>query len=268
MPRQRTLLVGLEPEEIDAIRNQIGDLLVAHSTLPRVRLVEGELFAESSTQANRFLKIDKVVYHGIFENDFHFLTLLALWGGHCLPDAQGMMDCRLRHSGLVRAARVSRFGKMKRGMSLEPETWTSNSNIVAKWGDWHCGENKHRFEGEWQTEYPTVFEPFIEGEAVRIMLIGEQFWQIRLTGDAWLKSIHHSDAAEMPVDAELLADARVLAEHFKLPTVGIDYMIGNDGQKYLLEVNHIPNVTVFPFVREAYISYTSQWVNALSPEDI
>ena len=59
--------------------------------------------------------VSHVLFHGIFEDDFPFLTALALWGGPCLPKARGMMDCRLRIPCLVRALEVTRFGGMLRG---------------------------------------------------------------------------------------------------------------------------------------------------------
>jgi hypothetical protein len=257
----RILFVGLEEPEVQEITQQTGCLSVVYEHLPNVKLVEGELFAESRLHPGKFLKIDKVVYHGIFENDFDTLTLLALWGGPCLPDAGGMMDCRLRHSGLVRALRVTRFGNLPRGMSVGAGEWLAERPTVAKWSNWHCGENKARFQGAWTSPNEiTVYEPFIEGEAVRLMLVGEQAWQIHLKGDDWLKSIHHTDAGQMPIDADLLEDARRLAAHFNFALVGIDYMIDNQGNKFLLEVNHIPNVTVFPFMREAYVAFAVQWI--------
>ena len=74
-----------------------------------------------------------------------------------------------------------------------------------------------------------------------------------MAGDGWLKSIHHRDAAFMPIDPELLDDARRLADHFGLEMVGVDYMVAADGSRHLLEVNHVPNVTVLPEVRSAYL---------------
>jgi hypothetical protein len=41
-----------------------------------------------------------------------------------------------------------------------------------------------------------------------------------------------------------------------------DYIIAADGTKHLLEVNHIPNVTVFPEIREAYLDWAAGWANA------
>lgn len=183
MEKKRALLVGLEENETQHIRQNIDHLVLIADTLPKVKLVNGELWVESRTVMDKYLKVDLVIYHGIFDNDFDFITLLALWNGPCLPNAPGMMDCRLRHSGLVRALRISNFGKAPRGMSISPENWFAENDTVAKWGNWHCGDNKHRFIGSWKTEESTVFEPFIEGEAVRIMLIGSAAWQIKLEGE-------------------------------------------------------------------------------------
>ena len=68
------------------------------------------------------------------------------------------------------------------------ETIQSATDTVAKWGEWHCGENKERFRGERVAAGPTLFERFIEGEAVRIQIIGEKAWQFRLAGEDWKKS--------------------------------------------------------------------------------
>jgi hypothetical protein len=260
MEKKRILLIGLEEREINYIRQAVSFLVVAYDMLPNIKLVEGTLWVESTQIPDKYLEVDKVVYHGIFDQDYDFITLLALWGGTCLPNAQGMLDFRLRHAGLVRAVQVSNFGKLPRGMSLKNQMWNAQSDTVAKWSNWHCGENKHRFVGEWQPTEPTVYEPFIVGEAVRIMIIGEQFWQIRLTGENWLKSIHHDEAGEMSAEADLVADGFKIAHHFNMQMVGIDYMVAETGEKYLLEVNHIPNVTVFPFVNEAFLQYAVEWI--------
>lgn len=92
------------------------------------------------------------------------------------------------------------------------------------------------------------------------MIVGERHWQIRLTGDTWLKSIHSEGAGEMDVDDELLEDSLDIARHFSLRCVGVDYMIGTDDRRHLLEVNHIPNVTVFPFMTEVFIGFAAAWV--------
>lgn len=201
-----------------------------------------------------------MIFHGIYKDDLDFITLLAMWNGPCLPNALGMMDLRQRIPGLVRALSVSKFSGIKRGMVIGEQEYNSETEVVAKWGIWHCGEDKNKFNGDWTSTETSVIEEFIDGEAVRIMIVGDKNWQIRLTGDTWLKSIHNEGSWEMEIDQELLLDSTAIAKHFNLQTVGVDYIIGKNGERYLLEVNHIPNVTVFPFVNKAFIEYAGEWM--------
>jgi glutathione synthase/RimK-type ligase-like ATP-grasp enzyme len=106
-----------------------------------------------------------------------------------------------------------------------------------------------------------LLERFVSGESVRIQLIGERAWQMSLGGDDWKKSIHHPAAALTPADPELLDDARRLQRHLGLDIAGIDYVI-TSGEKHLLEVNHIPSVTAFEEVHQAYLEHVADWVRA------
>lgn len=262
MKKITVLLIGLEQKEATLLRQHLGfeHIFLHHEMLPNLQLVEGRLMVESQSVMDKFLEVDKVIFHGIFEDDFDVLTLLSLWNGPCLPNPLGMMNLRQRIPGLARALQVTRFGNIKRGMAIGSRVWQSDKEVVAKWGIWHCGEDKHKFKGAWKSLETAVIEEFIEGEAVRIMKVGSQHWQIKLAGDSWLKSIHHASACEMTIDATLLEDTEKLAAHFDIPIIGVDYMVGNNGEKYLLEVNHIPNVTVFPFVNEAFAEYCMEWL--------
>lgn len=257
----RLLVVGLDEPEIVDLRRRLGGPAVCHALLPEIRIEDGRLLAERASGPG-LLEIDRVVFHGIFADDYEFLTALALWGGPCLPSARGLLDCRERLPCLARALRITRFGEMARGWATRGQTVARAHTSVAKWGNWHCGENKARFTGEFTAQEPTILEPFIEGEAVRIALVGAQAWQIRLAGDSWLKSIHHPAAAFMPIDEELLADARALSAGLGLEVTGVDYMVGADGSKHLLEVNHAANVTVFPEIREAFLELVAAWADA------
>ena len=159
----------------------------------------------------------------------------------------------------MRALAASRFGDTPRGF-LSRGSYRADGATVAKWGNWHCGENKARFDDQHEATEATVYEPFIVGDAVRIAIVGDRHWQIRLTGDDWRKSIHHAEAAPMAVDDALLADARHLAEHFGLQMIGVDYIVAEDGTPHLLEVNHIPNVTVFEEMTDAFVELELGWV--------
>jgi hypothetical protein len=258
---ERTLVVGLDEPEYRSLRERVAVPLIHSDLLPRIRLDWGRLFAEKPNSFGAFLPVSRVVFHGIFEDDFPFLTALALWGGPCLPNAHGMMDCRQRIPCLVRSLRVSRFGRLPRGYADQQTTVEAPADTVAKWGEWHCGENKEKFRGAWTCEVPTLLEPFVAGEAVRVHLLGERAWQLRMGGDDWKKSIHHAAAGFTAVDPDLLDDARRLQQHFRLEMLAVDYITTPAGEKFLLEVNHVPNVTLFPELREAYLDFAARWLS-------
>lgn len=252
-------LIGLDQPESQSLSERLGSPVIAHDMLPRMQ-VQGEQLLIESSRGFTMLPVSRVVYHGIFENDLDFLAGLALWNGPCLPSARGMMDCRLKLPCLVRALRHTRFPIPGRGFTFADVPFEGKGEWVAKWGNWHCGENKERFRGPWTAQQPSILEPFLSGQAVRIVVMGSRAWQIRMEGDGWLKSIHHPKACFTEVDAELVADTRTIAQAFGLEIVANDYMVADDGSRYLLEVNHIPNVTQFPELWEAYCDLVVQWV--------
>jgi hypothetical protein len=255
----RVCIVGLDEPEYTEIQERVEVRLVAHEILPRIVVKEGQLLVESR-RGPGLIPVSKVVFHSIYENDLEFIAALVLWGGPCLPNAQGMMDCRLKLPCLARALQHTRFGRPPRGYAAPGAPFVADGEWVAKWGNWHCGENKARFTGSWESEEPCIIEPFLPGQAVRVVIIGDRHWQIRLEGESWLKSIHAPDAAFMEVDPELLEDTQNVRQAFGLELIANDYIVTDQGTRHLLEVNHIPNVTRFPEIWEAYRDYVAGWL--------
>ena len=254
------LTIGLERAEVKELRSRVELPLIAHEMLPKVQIRNGNLFALHPDR-EQFVPVSKVIFHGIFEDDLPMLAALALWGGPCLPGAHGMLDCRPRIANLARVRRVSRFAAMPRGYADANTTFPVSTGMVAKWGEWHCGEDKERVTTDHRVNEPTLFEPFITGEAVRVQLIGPNVFQLTLGGDGWKKSIHGDDTVFTDPDPELVDDTRRLADHFGMPVCATDYMVTPDGEKHLLELNHIPNVTQFVEMRTAYLDFATEWVN-------
>lgn len=255
----RLLTIGLESPELDALQEAIAVPVISFDLLPRLYMDQGNLFSEHPDIVGRYHSVSHVLFHGIFEDDLHALAALALWNGPCFPNAIAMMDCRQRIPCLVRALRISRYGSMKRGFADRGVVYQAKAPTVAKWGEWHCGENKARIEDSRQCNEPTLLEPFLEGESVRIQLIGEKAWQVQMEGNTWLKSIHHSQSSLVNPDPELLEDARALQQHFGLEIIAVDYLV-TEAERHLLEVNHIPSVTAFEEMRQAYLSSVTQWL--------
>lgn len=238
---------------------RVAGALVLHESLPRILVRDGELLVEAPSGFG-LRPVSRVVFHGIFENDHDLIAGLALWGGPCLPNAQAMMDCRLKLPCLVRALRYTDFGNPLRGFASPSIDYETQVERIAKWGNWHCGENKERFSSTWQSPESAIIERYLVGEAIRVVIIGEQHWQIKLEGDDWLKSIHHPNACIVEPDARLVTDTRKVAQGFGLEIAANDYIVTKDGQPHLLEVNHIPNVTRFPEIWKAYFDYVLNWL--------
>ncbi len=258
--RNYTLIVGLDETESQQIRDALDTFAISHVVIPKIRVIDGQLYAETG-RGVQMVSISSVIYHGIYENDLDFITGLGFWGGPCLPNPRGMMDLRLKLPGLLRALDHTRFGHPRGFVSANTAIPPQEQELVAKWGNWHCGENKERFTDRWSGEEASIIEPFLEGDAVRVVIIGDKHWQIKLEGDSWLKSIHHEVADFMAVDPELLDDTRNIQQAFGLEIIANDYIVADDGQKYLLEVNHIPNVTRFSELWDAYLAFIVGWVN-------
>lgn len=255
----RPCLIGLDEPQSVAIKSQHSGSLLVHETLPRILVRDGQLLVESASGFG-LVPISKVVFHGIFEDDHDLIAGLALWNGPCMPNARAMMDCRLKLPCLVRALRFTDFGDPLRGFASTGIEYATSVERVAKWGNWHCGENKERFSDAWQASESAIVERYLTGNAVRVVVIGPHHWQIQLEGDGWLKSIHHPTARIVKADSRLVADTRKVAAGFGLEIAANDYIVTPDGRPHLLEVNHIPNVTRFPEIWEAYTEYVLEWL--------
>jgi hypothetical protein len=254
--------VGLDEPEAAILRAHIPAPMLVHESLPRILVRDGTLFVEGSGGFG-MLPVSRVIHHGIFEHDHDFIAGLALWGGPCLPNARAMMDCRLKLPCLVRALRYTEFGSPARGYVSANTEYSTDVERVAKWGNWHCGENKARFDRAWQSDESAIVERFLIGDAIRVVVIGDRHWQIKLEGDDWLKSIHHEAATFMEPDDRLVNDTRRVAAGLGLEIAANDYIVTEDGTPHFLEVNHIPNVTRFPEIWEAYAEYVTTWVTRL-----
>lgn len=253
-------LIGLEREEVNELERRVARRCVSFDLMPKVQLREQQLYLARFGTWDWTGPIDKVVFHGIFEDDLPGLAALALWGGLCLPSASGLLDCRPRIANLARVRKVSRFAVLPRSYTDAGTVFRADAPSVAKWGEWHCGEGKERFGSEWRAPEPSLIEPFLDGEAVRVTAIGDTLFQLRLGGDDWKKSIHHASAGFMPLDDRLADDVRRLRDHFDLAVCAADYMLTADGTPHLLELNHVPNVIQFPEIRAAYLDFATAWV--------
>jgi hypothetical protein len=255
-------LIGLEREEVNELKARVERRIVSFEMMPKVQLRDQQLYLARFGTWDWAGPVAKVVFHGIFEDDLPGIAALALWSGPCLPSASGLLDCRPRIANLARVRRVSRFAALPRSYTDAGTTFSTSVPAVAKWGEWHCGEGKERFADEWHAKEPSLIEPFVKGEAVRVTAIGDALFQLRLGGDDWKKSIHHLTAGFTPLDSALADDVRRMRDHFDLAVCAADYILAPDGTPHLLELNHVPNVTQFPEIRTAYLDFAAAWIGS------
>ncbi len=260
MSTETVALIGLDREEVNDLKSRVACRIVSFDMMPKVQIRDQRLYLARFGTWDWAGPVDKVVFHGIFENDLPGITALALWGGPCLPSASGLLDCRPRIANLARVRKVSRFATLPRSYTDAGTTFSTDTLSVAKWGEWHCGEGKECFAETWTASAPSLIEPFLDGEAVRVTAIGDVLFQLRLGGDNWKKSIHHATAAFMPLNEALAADVCALRDHFDLAVCAADYIVSPDGTPNLLELNHVPNVTQFPEIRAVYLDFTAHWI--------
>ncbi|MEL7433046.1 MAG: hypothetical protein AAFN11_03790 [Chloroflexota bacterium] len=71
-------LVGLEENEAEAIRARITQPVVSHVILPSVMVKDGDLYIESNGRPP-YVKVSKLVFHGIYDDDLDFISALNLW---------------------------------------------------------------------------------------------------------------------------------------------------------------------------------------------
>ena len=171
--KEYVCIIGLDEQEAAEICDALEIPSFYRVTLPSIQVQGGQLRVETESRP-RFVPVKKVVYHAIYENDLDFITGLSFWGGACLPNPRAMLDLRLKLPGLVRALEHTRFG-FPRGFATPHTPFQPEHESVAKWGNWHCGENKERISDLWSGDEAAVIEPFIQGSAVRIVMIGDRY---------------------------------------------------------------------------------------------
>ncbi|MBW4437523.1 MAG: hypothetical protein KME04_10335 [Pleurocapsa minor GSE-CHR-MK-17-07R] len=143
--REYICIVGLDEEEGAELSRALDVPVFARVTLPAIMVQSGKLWVETESRP-RYVPVKKLVYHAIYDNDLDFITGLNFWGGPCLPNPRAMLDLRLKLPGLLRALEHTRFGA-PRDFSSGRAPYEAAHESVAKWGNWHCGENKERFTG-------------------------------------------------------------------------------------------------------------------------
>lgn len=174
----------------------------------------------------------------------HNLHLFSSRSVPCWPDPAALLELSDRHFALAkcRAAGLVDHSIVISGFTRQP---LLPLPYVLKVGDEHRGEGKYLIRNaadipSWEGE--ATAEPFFEGESVRVLLLGDRAFGLRIVNDThWIKNSAGGRIEVWEPDSEIVAHARRARALFRLDVAGIDYVIDGTGFHFI-ELNPFPRL--------------------------
>ncbi|MDI1451387.1 hypothetical protein [Polyangium sp. 6x1] len=176
----------------------------------------------------------------------HNLRVLAEHGIPCWPDPTALRAASQRHAALARcvAAGLVEHPVVQSQSTREP---LLPFPYVLKTGEEHRGEGKHLIRSS--HDIPSwdgiaTAEPFFEGESVRVLLLGERAFGVRILNEGtWIKNAPGASFEAWTPSKAIVAHARQAAQLFGLTVAGVDYVIDRSGPHFI-ELNPFPRVNL------------------------
>ena len=174
----------------------------------------------------------------------HNLRVLAENNIPCWPDPAALQAASQRHAALGRcvAAGLVEHPVVQSRFTREP---LLPFPYVLKIGEEHRGEGKHLIRSA--RDIPpwdgiATAEPFFEGESVRVLVLGDRAFGVRIQNEGtWIKNAPGASFEAWAPDEAIVTQARRAARLFGLAVAGIDYVIDRDGPHFI-ELNPFPRV--------------------------
>ncbi len=159
----RPLVIGLDEPQLAELQATCDVNLIGFATLPGLPLLMVR-FLWNQHRGRGCYRFRRVSFMASLRMILNFLPGWHFGAGPCLPNARALMDCRHRLPCLVRALSASKFAEPARGFASAGILYPNSGDRAAKWGNWHCGENKLRVPDDWRAEHHSIVEPFIQGK--------------------------------------------------------------------------------------------------------
>lgn len=163
----------------------------------------------------------------------------------CWPDPAALLVASERHAALARcvAAGLVDHPVVQAEATREP---LLPFPYVLKIGEEHRGEGKHLIRSAediprtW--EGIATVEPFFEGDSVRVLIVGDRAFGVRIHNEgSWIKNSPGASFEAWDPGEAIAAHARRAARLFGLEIAGVDYVI-DDGGVHFIELNPFPRV--------------------------
>jgi hypothetical protein len=174
----------------------------------------------------------------------HNLGVLAGSMIPCWPAPAALLTVSDRHAAMARCIEAGLVGH-----PVVQARWTREPLLpfpyVLKVGNEHRGEGKHLIRSaadivRW--DGIATMEPFFDGESVRVLLLGEHAFGVRIHNDSsWIKNSPGASLELWDPDPAVVSHARRAMRHFNLEIAGVDYVIDRSGPRFI-ELNPFPRV--------------------------
>jgi hypothetical protein len=178
----------------------------------------------------------------------HNLGVLSRSGIPCWPSPSALLALSDPHAALARCVGAGLVGH-----PVVQARWTKEPPLpfpyVLKVGEEHRGEGKFLIRSaadisRW--EGVATMEPFFDGESVRVLLVGDEAFGVRIRNEgSWIKNSAGASVEPWAPDPALVAHARRAMQLFGLDIAGIDYVI-DQGGPHFIEINPFPRVGLSP----------------------
>jgi hypothetical protein len=250
--------IGLENHIVSELKSELGHI-IPYDSLPSIYSIEGKTFVESLYTLDKYLKVSGVLYYCYFDNPGIQRRALALSSTPTFPDVRKTILHDDKAISLILAIDADPEPSLDRGFIIaNKEIRLHTEEIkVAKSGDWHCGEGKSIYHDKINVSAPSVVEPFIKGESHRILIVGEEAWQLHYESTDWRKNVN-STISLVQLDNSLANRAKITAKNLGLVICGVDYIINDDGA-FLLEVNAYPELSVVKEAERGFVDLAVEW---------
>ncbi|UQA60595.1 ATP-grasp domain-containing protein [Polyangium aurulentum] len=174
----------------------------------------------------------------------HNLRLLSDGAIPCWPAPESLLAASERHAALARCVAAGLIDHPVVQAHFTPEPRLPFPYVL-KIGEEHRGEGKHLIRSA--SDIPrwngiATMEPFFEGESVRVLLLGDRAFGVRIHNErSWIKNSPGASFEAWNPGEAIVEHARRAMRLFGLEIAGVDYVVDSGGFHFI-ELNPFPRV--------------------------
>lgn len=176
------------------------------------------------------------------------LELMSSLNFPCWPNPNALLNMLDRHKVLAECIKLG-FVNHHVIQTNNLSGKLLNYPFVLKMGNSHRGIGKYLIKSKDDlpkdnSEIVTI-EPFFRGASVRILIIDEYAFGIRITNtNSWIANSSGAETETFTPNDAIIRHARAVAKVFNLDFAGVDYIVEDDDNFHFLEINQYPGLDI------------------------